>query len=299
MTHNHTWQHAGFVELWSPLFFLFLILISSLYLAITGPWRGYFHIVESVTSKQKILFCVGILWFYIALGSPLDYYGHHYIFSAHMLQQAICYFVLPPFILRGIPDYVYRKAFEYRWVRRIVITHPIFATVFFNGIFSFYHYPIVFNSIMENMLLMMLSHAILFVSAFQMWWHIAAPSGEFTRVLGLRKIGYIFLSGMLLTPACGLIIFAGSPVYMVYANAPQILFPALDDQQLGGTVMKIIQEICYGVALTFGFFEWYRKENPIDTHNPQVDGEWNETLTHSLNDPLIFEPTVVGPQNRL
>lgn len=36
--------------------------------------------------------------------------------------------------------------------------------------------------------------------------------------------------------------------------------PAQEDQQLGGVVMKLIQEIVLGVMLARVFFEWYRKE---------------------------------------
>jgi putative membrane protein len=34
----------------------------------------------------------------------------------------------------------------------------------------------------------------------------------------------------------------------------------LEDQQLGGVIMKIIQEIIYGCVLGYVFFEWYRKD---------------------------------------
>jgi putative membrane protein len=35
---------------------------------------------------------------------------------------------------------------------------------------------------------------------------------------------------------------------------------ALHDQQLGGVIMKVIQEIIYGIMLGRVFFEWYRKD---------------------------------------
>jgi len=102
---------------------------------------------------------------------------------------------------------------------------------------------------------------------------------------GLKKIGYIFADGVLLTPACALIIFADKPLYATYYDpqmwmkslalcvpagtlaslnltGPEMFFsiPLLYDQQLGGVLMKIIQEIIYGTVLFFVFREWYRKE---------------------------------------
>jgi putative membrane protein len=34
----------------------------------------------------------------------------------------------------------------------------------------------------------------------------------------------------------------------------------LHDQQLGGVIMKIIQEIVYGIMLGRVFFAWYKKD---------------------------------------
>ena len=43
----------------------------------------------------------------------------------------------------------------------------------------------------------------------------------------------------------------------------------LHDQQLGGVLMKIIQEIVYGVTLAHVFFEWYRKDQ-IEAESEQL-----------------------------
>ena len=47
----------------------------------------------------------------------------------------------------------------------------------------------------------------------------------------------------------------------------------IHDQQLGGVLMKVIQEIVYGFVLARVFLEWYKKdqqeaENAI--YNPQI-----------------------------
>jgi putative membrane protein len=39
-----------------------------------------------------------------------------------------------------------------------------------------------------------------------------------------------------------------------------INMPPIEDQQLGGVIMKIIQEIIYGVLLAMIFFQWYKSE---------------------------------------
>jgi putative membrane protein len=102
----------------------------------------------------------------------------------------------------------------------------------------------------------------------------------------MLTLGYIFMSGLLLTPACAMIIFAEGPLFAVYndpavwvkamgycmAGDPSVLLskvegPAFfnmmsgkDDQQLGGIIMKLIQEFVNSAALYTVFKQWYRKE---------------------------------------
>jgi len=42
------------------------------------------------------------------------------------------------------------------------------------------------------------------------------------------------------------------------------LFSAKEDQQLGGIVMKFIQEGIFASMLAYVFFQWYRKEKQED-----------------------------------
>ena len=105
---------------------------------------------------------------------------------------------------------------------------------------------------------------------------------------GLKKIGYVILSAILITPACTLIIFADVPVYDTYTSGeawlkamalcvpastlsglsglgisgPELFtnMPPLYDQQLGGILMKIAQEIIYVIVLGKIFITWYKDE---------------------------------------
>ena len=35
----------------------------------------------------------------------------------------------------------------------------------------------------------------------------------------------------------------------------------VEDQQLGGIVMKLVQEVMYGAILAYVFYNWYKKEH--------------------------------------
>jgi putative membrane protein len=96
-----------------------------------------------------------------------------------------------------------------------------------------------------------------------MWWVIVCPLPEMDRLSELLKVTYIVINGLLLYPACALIIFADDLMYKTYAHAPQIteLLSPMDDQQLGGVIMKIMQEGVFVVLLALIFKRWYRREN--------------------------------------
>ncbi|MED1723135.1 cytochrome c oxidase assembly protein [Brevibacillus parabrevis] len=260
---------ASFSDLWSPDVMLFTLLIATVYFLVTGPMHKRFEHATTATAKQKLLFVFGLLLFYAAQGSPISYYGHHYLFSLHMLQQSILYFALPPIVLLAMPEWLLEKIFQPRPLKAILraVTHPLVAALLFNTLFSFYHIPFIFDAAALNHEWMTVYHVVLIFAAFAMWWPIVSPLSDSKRQLaGLKKLTYIFANGVLITPACALIIFASDPLYATYISAPQ-LFPSLDtfsDQRLGGIIMKLVQELVYGSVLAYVFYHWYKQEKQED-----------------------------------
>jgi putative membrane protein len=289
----------GFVALWSPYFLAFLLLITWLYFMIVGPWRTRFTNEGPPTRKQKAYFVAGIVLLYICQGSPIDLLGH-LIFSAHMIQMAILNLMVPQLLILGIPNWLFERLFQIRPLKAAVafLTKPLVAIVLFNGLFSFYHVPFIFDLVKSNALYHAIITTMIFIAAWMMWWPLVNKMPGWETLSGLKKVGYIFADGVLLTPACALIIFANKPLYATYYDpqmwmqslalcvpagtlsslnltGPEMFFsiPLLQDQQLGGVLMKIIQEIIYGTVLFFVFMDWYQKEkekeNLETTASPQ------------------------------
>ncbi|WP_289138340.1 cytochrome c oxidase assembly protein [uncultured Brevibacillus sp.] len=260
---------ASFSDLWSPDVMLFTLIIASLYFLVTGPWHKRFANATAATNKQKLLFVFALVLFYAAQGSPISYYGHHYLFSLHMLQQSILYFALPPIVLLAMPEWLLLTIFRPKPLKAILnaLTHPLVAALLFNSLFSFYHIPFIFDAAALNHQWMTVYHVVLLLAAFAMWWPIVSPlSDQKKQLAGLKKLAYIFANGVLITPACALIIFAEDPLYATYMSVPQI-FPSLDtfsDQRLGGIIMKLVQELVYGCVLAYVFYKWYRQEKQDD-----------------------------------
>ncbi|MFD1705763.1 cytochrome c oxidase assembly factor CtaG [Siminovitchia sediminis] len=284
----------GFRALWSPYFLLFVLLIIAAYFFLTVKKRHQFKNSEPLKASQAILFVTAMILIYVVKGSPVDVMAH-IMFTFHMVQMAFLYLVIPPIIIAGVPNWVWIQLLEISWIDKIFkfFTKPMIALVLFNGLFSVYHIPMVMDFVKMNIFLHAFYTIVLFILGIFLWWPLINKLPGQHQLHGLKKIGYILADSVLLTPACGLIIFAPEAMYATYTDGemwmkamelcvpgptlaglsisgPELFtdMPAREDQQLGGVVMKIIQEIVLATVLAKVFFEWYRNEasdvDPVD-----------------------------------
>ncbi|RLL45212.1 cytochrome c oxidase assembly factor CtaG [Oceanobacillus piezotolerans] len=286
-------QIFGFRAMWSPFFFVFLLGIGIAYHLITGPYRKRFGGQEKPNRNQKVSFYLGLLLIYIAKGSPVDLLSH-IMLTAHMTQMALYLIITPILIIKGLPVWIWRNIIEAPFVGSFLrfATKPIISLLLFNGLFSIYHIPVIFNFSKSAPVAHTTIHVILLIAAFVMWLPLLAPIKEFDHLKPILKVGYIFVNSVLITPACVLIIFSSVPLYAAYTqdgawltalslcvpgdvlnsistqlNGPETFSPlsVMIDQQLGGIIMKVIQEIAYGSILASILFNWFKEDgNKID-----------------------------------
>ncbi|OAS20614.1 cytochrome c oxidase assembly protein [Paenibacillus oryzisoli] len=281
-------QIGGFFDLWNPVLLLIVVVIGYSYgrFVVNGMVRA--NQSEPISMSAQLLFYVGLALFYIGQGSPISYIGHHYLFSMHMLQQTILYLIVPILIWLGTPAWLVRACMKNVVFRGLFtfLTRPLIALFMFNMLFSIYHMPFIMDYLMKNDVPLLAYHTMLLVTAFIMWFPVFCPLPELNRLNDLKKMAYIFGNGVLLTPACALIIFADTIIYDMYSNVtvPFAHLSPLDDQQLGGVIMKILQEIIYGATLAYIFFRWYRRErkdedelDPLPSQESMNNqgGSWN------------------------
>ncbi|GAB2701265.1 cytochrome c oxidase assembly factor CtaG [Paenibacillus thermoaerophilus] len=294
-------EYFGFRELWSPLTLIGTLAVAAVYLRIVGAWRHRFADSEPVPLSRKLLFLAGLAVHYLARGGPVDLLGHM-MFSAHMVAMVMAFLMAPPLMLLGLPGWLLKPLFRFKWTGAPLrfFTSPLVSVLMFNAAFSFYHFPAVHDYIMVHYVVHWWFWTFLLFAAFMMWWPIIEPIKEQKRLSQLLKMAYIFANGVLITPACALIIFAKSAMYATYTDPSvwtqamgycmpagsmdllkqfeggpaffAILDPA-EDQQLGGVIMKVMQEIIYGAALAYVFFSWYiqsRKDDDIEPLEPRT-----------------------------
>lgn len=257
-------HHSVPIFSWSFGVIGFSALLVVLYALAVGPLRGRFHGSEPVEKGKIAYFISGVVLLLVAMGSPLNSVAHHSLFSAHMLQQSILFFIVPPLMLAGLPAWLIRPVLQRKSFGKMIsfLTHPIIALVTFNGALSFYHFPVIFDTFMSGVWYGTVFHWLLIAFAFLMWWVIACPVPEWNRLSELKKIAYIISNGLLLYPACAVIIFSKSLLYETYDAAPRLFsfLGPLDDQQLGGVIMKLMQEGVFVFALAVVFRQWRSRE---------------------------------------
>ncbi|MGN7359372.1 cytochrome c oxidase assembly factor CtaG [Paenibacillus sp. SAF-054] len=283
-------EYFSFSALFSPLFLAFMLIVTAAYFVVIGPLSERFAGAEPVSLSKKISFVCGMFILYLAQGGPISLLGHM-MFTFHMTTMALSYLVAPPLLMMGIPAWLWRAILRVNPFKKLgFFAKPVVAAVVFNGLFSFYHFPAVHDYVMLHFALHRLYYLVLFIAAILMWWTLINPLPEKNRASGLAKIGFIFLNMVLLTPACGLIIFSTEPMYATYSDPniwaqamgycvsgdPSKLLQAFGgptffnimstkvDQQVGGIVMKFIQEFIFASMLGRVFFQWYKTENKED-----------------------------------
>lgn len=279
----------GFRALWSPYFATALIVVTILYFLITIKWRHKFENSTELTRKEASLFLLGMVLLYILKGSPVDLLGH-ILFTVHMVQMAFLLLIVAPIFIMGIPNWVWAQLFKVKIIDKLfrLFTKPIIALVFFGLAFSAYHYPMILDEVKLSIIGHALFSVVVFMSAIFYWWPVVNTLEGQPQVHGLKKIGYVILSAILITPACTLIIFADTPMYTTYTDgevwlqAMALCVPAgtlaglsglgisgpemftdmspLYDQQLGGILMKVSQELIYVFVIGKIFYTWASDE---------------------------------------
>ena len=208
----------GFRALWSPYFFIAVLLVIVGYFLFIIKFRHRFNGSKPLTSSQSILFVTAMVLLYLIKGGPLDLMGH-LMFYAHMVQMAFLLFIIPPLLILAIPG----------WLWNCILSkgHPYNGDIFyeadyclnmFNALFSLYHIPLLFDVIKTNMWLHESYTSLLFLLALFMWWPLVNKIDEYKSITGLKKVAYIFASGALILPACALIIFNDHPMYLTYSD---------------------------------------------------------------------------------
>jgi len=184
---------------------------------------------------------------FLALASPIDVGGDHYLFSLHMLQHLLLAMIVPPLLLLGLPEAF--QAFD-----RIRVS-PLLANIGFNAVLAVWHLPFLYEATLRNQPLHVLEHLSFLAAGVVFWWPIMVPAGRRFAMSAIGKIAYLGFAGV--PPTILGLAFILSPVviYPFYAAAPRVTpLSPLDDQLIAGLVMFGLGNLIYFAAIWIIFF---------------------------------------------
>lgn len=282
----------GTMAVWSPFFLAFVILLTVVFYLVTTRWYKEFEGGRPLTRKEGSLFAVNMILLYMMYGGPVDILSH-ILFTFHMVQMAFVLFLIAPLVYFSVPGYL-QKYIVTRPVIGPILSFgakkPLVTLMLLVGAFSVYHLPVVMDNLKMSATLHTIALAIMFLTALMAFYPMFNKvEPEEKQMGGLFKLLFIFGIGAFVTPACALIIFASEPMYATFTdgeawlNAMALCVPAgildniagsgmisgpeyftnmtpLSDQQTGGIIMKVLQEIFFGVMLGQIFFKWFNEE---------------------------------------
>jgi putative membrane protein len=241
-----------------------LILIEGIYLFALARLHDKDPQARPVSENRVLLFTLGILVIYLAVGTPLDDVADHYLLSAHMLQHLVLSMIAPPLLLLGLPAWLLRPLLLRRAIFPIayVLTRPLVAFALFNLTLVFVHLPGAMElELAHEQTVHLAAHAMLISTGMLMWWPVLGSLPELPSLsFGLQLI-YLFVQSFVPTVLSAFIIFTGVTIYPVYAALPRFWgLSALDDQRIGGLIMKLGGGAILWIVGTIIFFVWFEKE---------------------------------------
>ncbi|MFP4673053.1 MAG: cytochrome c oxidase assembly protein [Opitutales bacterium] len=261
-----------------PLLLITILIAGWLYALGTGPLRARIAPQQPFPLGRSILFYSGLALTYLAVGSPLDQLGEQFLFSAHMVQHMLLIYCAPALFFAGAPDWLIDRALRPEPIRQSMqfITHPACGGLLFTFVYTLWHVPALFEAALVSKTIHILEHWTMFGLGMLMLWPFLTLSKQVPRRgHGLRMIA-IFLLMIAQLPVFAFLCFAGEPLYETYVWAPRIIeLDPLNDQILGGIIMKVVNMAFSLTILGTTFYSWAKSEETVDipTH---AAGDVNE-----------------------
>lgn len=266
---DYTWY-----ELIGPVWIIFLGLISFAYIKKMSHGKHF-----GIKTNHTSYFFSAVILLYLIKGSPFTVLADDYLFSAHVLQLSLMFFVVAPFFILSLPPAFMR---EQLWRHKLkialnMLNRPWVTGILFSFSISFYYLPPIFNTLQQNSLYLFIAESIMMLLALLIWWEIITPLPEEKKLTYLARIGYIFLLAMLLMPIGFFLLLVQDAVYPSYEAVAGEILPLLNavyDQQLGGGLLKAAQLGSYMIALFYILRKWgmeeEAREGEIDDENIRV-----------------------------
>lgn len=247
-----------------PVLIGLITTLATAYYVSVGPLRRRLAPREKFPTAKALLFGLALVLLFLNEGSPLHDLAERYLLSAHMIQHLLLSYVVTPLLIAGTPAWLFRAAFANPSILPTmrVVFHPLMTFAAFALVMAIYHLPRLYDLSLVNTSLHHSVHIIILIASVMVWWPIMSPIKELPRPPYLVRVAYLFLLPVAQLPIFAFVTFAHEPLYQVYAHMPTRAFglSVMEDQAIGGIVMKVAGVVAFGIPFIFTFLSWYRSE---------------------------------------
>ena len=232
------------LDSWNVTLLPVLTLSAAAFLYIRGSFRA------NAPGSNVLIFLAGIALLFIALTSPLDSFGHFFLWI-HMTQHVLLMMAAPllivssrplPIIIRGLPQDFAREGvgpfLRWRPLRTAAhwLSRPAIAWLSYAATLIVWHLPRLYQFALASPAWHNLQHACFFWSGVLFWWPVINPGTGTPRWFA---IPYLLLADILNTAFSAWLVFSGSILYPLYELNRTGSMRASTDQVIAGAVMWV------------------------------------------------------------
>ncbi len=258
---------------WSfdPLAIVGLLVALALYVRV---YRRAAARSSAVGAGHWVPYAAGIAVLAVALLSPLDAIGDHYLLSAHMAQHVLLSDVAPALLLLGLRSPILPLGLSRSALRAVapgggrsgrllaVLTSPWVAIPLWAIATWVWAIPAMFDYAAQHQVVHAFEHATLFYTGLALWWLIVDPLPRARLRPNGQRLALLGFSRLASAAVCLPLTWIGTTQYSLYANAPRAYgISAIGDQHLAGAGMCFIEFLVFGIAFATVFMSMLGRDD--------------------------------------
>lgn len=252
-------SHLHPPESWSFPLGLTCFLLASAIVYARGWWRCRVTFPKLISVWRLIAFIGGLLFIWIAVGSPLGSFDHS-LLTAHMVQHLLLMAGAAPLILLGAPAVPFSHCLPQsllrggvgvvrrRWVQWLgrTVTHPAFCLFASSLTLIAWHIPVLFELAMRSPGWHVVQQVSFFATGILLWWPVIQPWPTVARWPRWAIPLYLFFATLPCDALSAFLTFCDRAIYPSYQNGTLPFgLSALSDQQLAGSLMWVCVTFIY------------------------------------------------------
>jgi putative membrane protein len=209
-------------------------------------------------SRWRIAAFVGaVILFTAALAPPLEHAAEE-LFVFHMVQHVLLGDLAPLLFVLSLTGPLLRPLLALPVVAALrPLAHPLVALPLWTLNLYLWHVPYLYESALQNDAVHALEHLSFFTAGALMWAAVVEVLPGPAWFGTPAKLGYVVVVRLLETVLGNVFLWAGEPIYDVYADGSELYGVSPErDQSLAGTVMMLEGSLVTIGAIAWLFLRW-------------------------------------------